>query len=199
MKLLANLGDESPLSYGGLLVIENDGRCHIETWEEPGSDNKITVYRVGIDKFTYVDGVLSDNPYHPDHPVWFADKLGSVAESCGWEVDELIRMFLSEDPVQRAEGYRMVAEYYGWHELDQYPLGMSVEAAARRYQAFELGEVSYKYLLLDQVWQYCRERLDKIADAPPEEDAYWLGERNGRRNTYNDVMKELMRIEYSWD
>lgn len=200
MKLLANLGDVSPLEYGGLLVIEeDDGGAHIEVWDEPGSDEKITIYRVRIDKFTYVDGVLSDNPYHPGHPVWFADKLPSIAECNGCEVDELIRMFLSDNPVNRAGGYREVAGYYGWHEFDQYPLTMSVEAATRRYQEFGFSEVPYKYLLLDQVWQYCQEQLDQIEKAPPVEDFYWIAHRNGQRNTYEVIMKKLKRIENSWD
>lgn len=200
MKLLANLGDASPLEYGGLLVIEDDnGGAHIEVWEEPNSNELISIYRLDIDTFTYVNGVLSDNPYHPDKPVWFADKLRSIAECNGCEVDELIRMFLSDDPVQRVEGYREVASYYGWYEFDQEPLGMSVGKAAWRYREFNLGEVPYKYKLLDQIKEYCRGQLDRIEKAPPAESDYFRAYRSGETAVYEDVMIELGIIENSWD
>jgi hypothetical protein len=78
-------------------------------------------YRFILEPCTFENGVLSDNPYHKDHPAWFAKDLHILASFAGVSRSELIAMFTSEDTNVRARAYLLVGEYYGFGNLDQYP------------------------------------------------------------------------------
>jgi hypothetical protein len=136
-KLLANLGDVNPIEYGGYFVyVDETGAYPPEAeWLEADEDGTWTVYRFILDRCTHVNGILSNNPYHPDHPVWFAKPeseraarpqdntyLKDAADCCGTDPDELAKLFCSADPLERAEAYRVVGLYHGFANLDQYPL-----------------------------------------------------------------------------
>jgi hypothetical protein len=126
MKCIANLGDENPLEYGGLFVlVDEDGNAEFEVIEPSEGDEELWIVRGGkLDRCTYINGVLSDNPYHPDYAVWFS----KLAE----DYPNLIEFVCSEDPVERAVGYEMVASYYGWDELCHYPWIINKEEAKAR-------------------------------------------------------------------
>lgn len=131
---IANLGDVNPINYGGFFVyIDLTGVYAPEaevliTNEVAGDCDSWTIYRFILEPCTYtVDsgyeggGVLSDNPYHPMYAVWFADKLESIAETMGTAREELIKLFCSDKAIDRAEAWRMVGDYFGYDNLDQYP------------------------------------------------------------------------------
>jgi hypothetical protein len=155
---LGNLGDASPLLHGGYFVYRDKTGVYdpqaellvVENEDDAPEEMRYTVYRFDLPQCTYVEGVLSDNPYHPECSAWFyateAEKkarpqdsnLDDLASSMGIEVDELIRLFCSDDPLERAEAWRMVGDYHGFENLDEYPMGFSREEIEQRYEDGEL-------------------------------------------------------------
>lgn len=111
-----------------------------------------TVYRFVLEPCTYTNGILSDNPFHPDHPAWFAhpedrrkerpqdrtylNDLAGFANDLPWgqDVEELVRLFISNNPVERADAWRAVGEYHGWENLDSYPLRLTRKEVEERYK-----------------------------------------------------------------
>lgn len=151
-KLIANLGDVNPLDYGGYFIYRDETGVYPEEGElltlddESDEDSSYTVYRFILDRCTFINGVLSDNPFHPDHPAWFAKPeseraarpqdttyLSGVANFIGQDVDELIADLCSEDAIRRAQAYRAIGEYHGFENLDSYPLTITRAEAEERY------------------------------------------------------------------
>ena len=149
-KCIANLGDVNPLDYGGLFVVVDETGVYPPEMErlEPDSDDEdcmYTVHRVVLDRCTYINGILSDNPFHPECSAWFAapesrrDKrpqdtcyLSNVAECMDCTVADLQANLISEEPVVRAHAYRMIADYHGWGNFDSYPLTLTYQKAEER-------------------------------------------------------------------
>ena len=135
-KQAAYLGDASPLDYGGVWVFEDKTGVYdpeMEIYEPNEDENKGgTVYRLVMEKCTYIDGVLSDNKFHPDHPAWFANRIGSVADSC--DHANIINDLCSEDIQELACAWRSLVLYFGAHEFDHYPLELTQGEARRRYK-----------------------------------------------------------------
>jgi hypothetical protein len=127
-KLVAQLGDADPISYGGYFVYEDATGVHppeAELLESPDDDDAPegwTVYRFPLERCTFIDGVLSDNSYHPECPAWFADDLNSVASCMGLDVQALRDDLCSADPIRLAEAYRAIGEYHGFINMDEYPI-----------------------------------------------------------------------------
>jgi hypothetical protein len=157
-RLVAQLGDVNPLDYGGYFVLE-DTRGEwcptaelLEVVDDGDRSVRWEVYTIGLDKCTYTKpraaslpgcppgtsdvGVLSDNPFHPDHPAWFAESLEEVARFGGVDVDELRRWFCSDDLSERAEAYRCVGMYHGFDNFDGQPLILSLSDVKARYRRF---------------------------------------------------------------
>jgi hypothetical protein len=160
---IANLGDSDPINYGGAFVyIDLTGvyAPELEILEEPcfgGFDDKPqtdwTVYRICLEPHTFTaenengervncnphsaKGVLSDNQFHKDYPVWYAKDLDGICNSVGAVSADLIMRFCSEDAVVRALAYLNVIGYYGAHEFDLYPLnlGRNASRVAFRYRS----------------------------------------------------------------
>lgn len=150
-KCIANLGDVHPIDHGGYFVYVDktgvypeEGEVLIVPNEEGG---KYTVYRLSLDRCTLVNGILSDNKYHPEHAAWWAHPesqrkerpqdstyLLNVAECSGTTPEELAEWFCSEDPLQRAEAYNAVGMYHGYDNLDSYPLQLTRSEVTKRYR-----------------------------------------------------------------
>lgn len=155
-RMIANLGDASPFDYGGYFVYVDGDRPQAELLEVLDTDDEKSeyhVYRFDLDRCTCTNGVLSDNPFHPDHSVWFAPSeaeklarpqdgrgLDAIADFCGMDIDELRAAFCSENVIERAHAWRTVGEYHGWDELDQYPLTLTRAECTRRYN-FDLARL----------------------------------------------------------
>lgn len=154
--IIANLGDASPLEYGGYFVKVDETGVYapeVEVLQELPDEVDVddpearwTVYRFILEPCTYVDGVLSDNPSHPDYAAWFATPeaeratrpqdttyLSRIAESDGHTIAELIAGFCSADPIERAWAWREVGDYHGYDELDSYPLTLTRAEVEARY------------------------------------------------------------------
>lgn len=122
-KMVANLGDVDYITYGGTLVYTDTTGVYPAEAEiiVPVQDVWI-VYRYILDRCTYINGILSDNRFHPELPAWFADNLDAVCTTYSVELDDVIEQLCSENPVERAGAYQMIGEYHGWDNLDNYPL-----------------------------------------------------------------------------
>lgn len=144
-----NLGDVNPIEHGGLFIfrdktgvydpemmqLESVGGDTESEYNEHGEivvegDEQWEVRRAVIKPCTYINGILSENPSHPDKPAWFANtpamqkkrpqdgtNLANICGSMDVEEQELIRMFCSDDIVERAFAWRMVGDYHGWENL----------------------------------------------------------------------------------
>ncbi len=51
----------------------------------------------------------------------------------GIEAEELIALFLSDDPCERAQAWRCVGEYHGFDNLDSYPIYFTRAEIEARY------------------------------------------------------------------
>ena len=140
-ELVGTLGDVDPLGYGGGWIFRDKTGVYppeleyVEPTIQHENTGTVMVYRLILEPHTYVDGVLSDNSYHPETPVWYADKLDSVCSCCDCDRDELIAALCGSEPVAKATAYENLAAYWGWHEFDQYPLELTPEEAEERYSA----------------------------------------------------------------
>lgn len=156
---IAQLGDANPTEYGGYWIFRDKTGVYAPEGEylfcpDDEDSDEYTAYRFCLDPCTFIDGVLSDNKFHPDHCVWFATTpelmkvrpqdgrgLEDIASCMGSNVEELIGMFTSNDIVQRAQAYRMVGEYHGFENLDSYPLRMTRAEVEERYSEPKYQEV----------------------------------------------------------
>jgi len=140
-ELIDNLGDASPIDYGGYFVFRDTTgvyEAEAELLESPDDDDSPegwTVHRIVLARCTLTDGILSDNPAHPLYPAWFATPeerratrpqdttyLANVARTMDYPLDELTEDLCSADPIDRANAYRAIGDYHGWANLDSYPL-----------------------------------------------------------------------------
>jgi hypothetical protein len=134
-ELVTNLGDVDYITYGGTLVYrDTTGVYDAESEMIVPNENGWTVYRYILERCSYIDGVLSDNRFHPDHEAWFADRLKEVAAFVGMPLNTLRRGLCSTDITERAMAYDALVQFYGPHEFDSYPLTFNtLEEIEARY------------------------------------------------------------------
>jgi hypothetical protein len=164
-KLVANLGNVNPLEHGGYFVYvdetgvyEAEGELLLAPHEDDCGQCRTTcfndydqciyecechnyqVYRFSLDQCTLIDGILSDNKFHPDEMAWFGyrDKdrpqdsdLNDVAKFA--DMPDIAELLCSKNPVDRAFAYRAIGEYHGLENLDTYPITLSRAEAEERY------------------------------------------------------------------
>jgi hypothetical protein len=150
-KLLGNLGDENYIDHGGFFVYEDTTGVYGHEAELLVSENeheteatRWTVYRFSIPQCSLKmremtagldDSILSDNRFHPGHPAWFAQPeskqaqrpqdttyLSKIADYAGMTLEMLREWFCDAEPMRRAHAYRLVGEYHGFNNFDNYPL-----------------------------------------------------------------------------
>jgi len=140
-KFIANLGDMNPLEHGGYFIFEDETGVYEPEGELYFPDSG-EAYRFILERMEIWGGHLimfgfsarEDLP----HPIssyieWFDSHLEGVASFGGISTDELAHMFTSFDPTVRAHAYRMLGEYCGFINLDEYPLELSKSEAKKRY------------------------------------------------------------------
>jgi hypothetical protein len=103
-------------------------------------------------------GILSDNPSHPTNAVWFDKYLEEIADTLNMELEDLVLMFVGDDPVERAMAWREVAQHWGPHELDSYPITLTKREAKARYKDILAGK---------DCCEKCDEPLDKDCQGKP--------------------------------
>lgn len=149
-KCIAQLGDATPLDYGGYWIFVDTTGVYPPEAEyliagETASESSMS-YRFSLDACTFYWGILSDNKYHPEMSAWFAKPewerlnrpqdttyLTDVCRSMDCELIELIGMFVSDNPIKRADAYRTIGDYHGWENFDSYPLTMTEDEKNSRY------------------------------------------------------------------
>lgn len=154
-KFVANLGDASPIDYGGLFLYRDDTGVYpaeLERLEPPtDGDNAESweVRRVCLDKLQlfrkddtlYLVSANYDETW--PHPVssyveWFTDSLDSVASTMGTTRLELEAALCSSDDAERAWAYQCIYDYHGWDNGDSYPLKLNRTEVVARYKNGEL-------------------------------------------------------------
>ena len=138
-KFVDNMGDVNPIDHGGrFLFVDETGvydpeiavlvppkdteEVETDQTDEDGDPimlevGKWELYRYLLEKCTYVNGVLSDNEFHPDHPVWFASDLDSICSTCDRQKQDLIDGLCGTDPVKRAFAYEAIESYWDFDNL----------------------------------------------------------------------------------
>lgn len=171
-QFIGHLGDVNPVEHNGAVVLvdpEFPDRPELEVivnLSESGAtgDNHIKIFRFEIRRCTFVDGVLSDNEYHPEHPAWFAKHIESVEHCNGYEAGHLVEALCSEDLMARAQAYYDLLHFFGEEEFDSDPVLMSEKEAEHRYSNEKFG-FGYKPMKLAKV---LRDIMDRVV-APPDE------------------------------
>jgi len=147
-EFIANLGDMSPLDYGGYFVyVDATGIYDPQAvlLEEPNEGRTYTVYRFDLEQLKRVETperiLLVPFAYAADwtHPVeaydaWFSKDLTGVAESGGIDLTKLRGMLCSNDATTLARAYQYIGEYHGWDNFDSYPETMTQAEVKRRYK-----------------------------------------------------------------
>lgn len=141
-KCIAQLGDVNPLDYGGYFILEDETGVYPAEGERIfAEENRDTwnAYRFTLDRLQLVRAKSTDGkeeydvlipanydkswPHHiSGYDEWFHKDIGSVSSFCGIPVEDLRKMFCSEDARERARAYEAVGEYFGFESLDDYPL-----------------------------------------------------------------------------
>jgi hypothetical protein len=140
-KFVANLGDANPIEHGGYAVFVDETGVYapecelLETPEDTGRE-VWEVRRIVCDTCTlHPEGFISDNRFHPGKAAWFGsvEDLQELASFTGQSVADITGQFTSEDPLQRAQAWRTVGEYYGFINLDEYPRYFNREEITQRW------------------------------------------------------------------
>ncbi len=151
-RFVASIGDVDPVSYGGTLIFRDSTGVYCEEAAsiQPSfdDDNNIYVYRFVLEKCTFINGVLSDNKFHPEHPAWFAKPesekatrpqdstyLSSPCSFCDVTYEDMVMRLCSDDPILRAMAYDDIGRYHGFENLDGYPLEMTAGQVRRKYRS----------------------------------------------------------------
>ena len=173
-KYICNLGDRNPIDHGGaFLYVDATGVYTPEVAylvapdEDPEDPRKAawTVYRFIIEPCTFIDGILSDNKFHPTNPAWFAGTeaerserpqdttyLKNIARSISEDVDTFAQHFLSTDVRERAFAWLEVGHYHGFENLDTYPTHLTREEATMRYAQEMVADIE-RYARRDKTFQ----------------------------------------------
>ena len=138
-QLVANLGDVNPFEHGGFFIWKDlTGVYDLEaTSLTVCSEDQIIESRILLEKCYLTNGILSDNKFHLDHPVWFSEDLPAIALFNDVSVDELMARLCSDNPIDRGVGYLDVFQYHGSQGDDNILTGKEVRAKyGRKYQGF---------------------------------------------------------------
>lgn len=120
---IGTFGDVNPVDYGGGVIYRNEYGTRVEyTHGLDGGDTpeKMTVYSVDVP-----DDVFAEYTWA---------KPEDVASSIGTSGAQLIASGMSRSLQERVGVIEEIAGYYGWHELDDYPLTMTEKELRRRWR-----------------------------------------------------------------
>lgn len=125
-------------SGNNMIVLERDitgvYRPQLSYLEEM-VDGTFNLSRIVVEPHTYINGILSDNPFHPEIPAWYADTAKKVFSDFEAGFDGMIKILCNnEDIRQQAQVFSWIVEYHGTYEFDQYPQVLTAKEA-RKWRA----------------------------------------------------------------
>lgn len=124
-----NVGEFSPTDNIKTVVFEDltgnyQPEIHLSLFYGGDIESRTIVcerYTIVCEKCTYINGILSDNKFHPDKPAWFADSVNDFCDFQGVEREKFIQDITGEDVMNRAHAWYMIGNYHGFDNLDAYP------------------------------------------------------------------------------
>jgi hypothetical protein len=128
MKIIKRIGDVNPITYGGGVVVETENGIFIEHVE--GIDEDIEIEEPQIEVKVYRVEVV--HPY--EHFTGWAMNWGEIARFIGSDARTLRNHIENGELDDWVHIYLSVASYWGWHELDGYPLTLTVEELEQRWE-----------------------------------------------------------------
>lgn len=134
---VANLGDVDPVSNGGVFIFIDTTKRYPDQMDVlvPPKNRRFkntldcwVSYRFDMVKHTYINGVLSNNPRHPENPTWYSDLLQ----------DERLKEDLTNgDALIRGAAYLQLIELFLPYEFaNPFYLG-----GLRSYVSFKYSEI----------------------------------------------------------
>ena len=109
-----------------------------QEYETERGKTRFVVGRFSLEQYQIVADYFGKHDYlvpakwdrswpHPasDYEPWFANRLESVARSCGEDVSDLIDNLTSDDPNDLARAYQDLVGYFGLENFDSSPDSMS--------------------------------------------------------------------------
>ena len=123
MRLVGHIGDVNWLDYGGGPIYKTENGYWLEYVQPPEEDEDNgrrvwTVYQVSM-------------PDHNGIKDWLRD--GDIQKFTGVSTKEYLSALRSKNPIAEAQIWSDIASYYGWHELDNYPLTLNKKEVTLRY------------------------------------------------------------------
>lgn len=118
-RIVGSVGDVNWPSYSGGPIVKDEVGNYALEWIEPPeeTERRFTVYRVDLDRESL--------------PGW----INAVAVMQGEGGPSVLRRrWRSRDPKTRASARWMVGSYYGWNDLDSYPLRLTRRQIEERYR-----------------------------------------------------------------
>jgi 2'-5' RNA ligase len=118
-------GDVDPFTYGGILVWNDGSAAHIEPMpDEDEHKDELTIHRFDIEMSRSVFDELD----------WITDEhKEAMARGVDVDISEMKAM-AKGSLMDRAGIYNMVGTYFGWEEIDSYPLVLTKAEAEARYR-----------------------------------------------------------------
>lgn len=149
-KFVDNLGDATPLDYGGLFLYEDTSGQYAPEMEklerlDDSDDSSFEIHRVTLERCEVVDGCVihmhaenfaREAPHK--YQEWFSKSLPSVAQSSGYALHDLIAGLCSEEIKARAMAYEAIYGHHGWANGDSYPLTLTLAEVEARYTDGEI-------------------------------------------------------------
>jgi hypothetical protein len=154
-KFVSNLGDASPVEHGGYFLYHDATgvygyeaellRLVSDEMDPDADDARWQVYRVCLERFKMVDGIMAPIGYEANwpHPLasyvaWFDESLSDVAETMGLGEKSIREQLCSDKGEDLALAYQSIAEFHGWANLDETPLTLTRAEVEARYVDGEL-------------------------------------------------------------
>jgi hypothetical protein len=134
-------GDANPILYGGVFVyrdvtgVYQDEAEYVDPYEQHGEVKEWRIWRYPIDRLKchphpdtgrpmLIPRRYQDNWPHAAHSYeeWFSKDIGGVCSYIGMEPDTFREHICGEDPWLRSRAWQSVGDYWGFMNLDSYPL-----------------------------------------------------------------------------
>ena len=144
-EFVTNLGDVNPVEYGGYFIFRDKTGIYQPEGEYYDPETR-EAFRFSLDQLQVFSGDLIPlsiwyERYSLPHALnsyieWFSKDVKSLASFVGIDSLELKRMFTSDDILERARAYESIGMYWGFNNLDNYPLKLTRKEAEKRYRRY---------------------------------------------------------------